>query len=187
MSKKILIVVDMQNDFIYGSLGSPEAREIVPNVVAKVQQYKKEGNMILYTMDTHNRAYLDTQEGKKLPVPHCIEFTYGWEIIPELKAVDSNIEAQKDDPFGCVIKKESFGSIEWPFRLPYMMEEIEEEIEMVGVCTEICLISNALMIKPYRPRTEIIVDASCCAGVSPEMHQAALKVMKSCQITVIGE
>ena len=183
MSKKILIVVDMQNDFIYGALGSPEAREIVPNVVAKVQQYKNEGNMVLYTMDTHNRAYLDTQEGKKLPIPHCIEFTYEWEIIPELKAVDSNIEAQKDDPFGCVIKKESFGSIEWPFRLPYMVEEIE----IVGVCTDICVVSNALMIKPYRPRAEIIVDASCCAGSFPAAHKAALQTMKSCQITVIGE
>ena len=168
--RKILIVVDMQNDFITGALGSDEARAIVPNVVEKVMNYKIED--IYFTQDTHNEDYMNTLEGKYLPVPHCIKYEEGWDIIPALK------------PYAeLVVLKETFGYEYWGYY--YFGEEVE--FELCGVCTDICVISNALVLRMLYPDAKITVDASCCAGVTPEKHKAALEVMKSCQIDVIGE
>lgn len=176
--KKILIVVDMQNDFVYGSLGSPEARAIVPNIKEKINSYLKNNDTVIFTRDTHFEDYLDTNEGKHLPVEHCIKESYGWEVINEL-----------DVKLCEHINKITFG-YNWSGRLgidiPYHSGE-EIEIELVGVCTDICVVSNALILKATYPESTIKVDASCCAGVTPETHNAALTTMKSCQIEVINE
>lgn len=167
--QKTLIVIDMQNDFIDGSLGTAEAVAIVDNVKAKIDDYKAVGNEIIFTRDTHLENYLDTPEGKKLPVVHCVKGTPGWEISEKLSTE------------GCdIIDKPSFGWTKWN-------ERSFEEIELVGLCTDICVISNALILKAFFPEAEITVDASCCAGVTPETHNAALAAMKMCQINVIGE
>lgn len=167
--KKTLIVIDMQNDFIDGSLGTAEAVAIVDNVKAKIDDYKAAGNEIIFTRDTHLENYLDTPEGKKLPVVHCVKGTPGWEISEKLCTEDCDI-----------IDKPSFGWTKWN-------ERSFGEIELVGLCTDICVISNALILKAFFPEAEITVDASCCAGVTPETHNAALAAMKMCQINVIGE
>lgn len=167
--RKTLIVVDMQNDFIDGSLGTKEAQAIVENVKKKISEYRLRGDEIIFTRDTHGENYLDTPEGRKLPVKHCIYGTKGWEIAKGLEVP------------GCVyIDKPSFG---WP----YWNERCFEEIEIVGLCTDICVVSNALILKAMFPDVEIAVDASCCAGVTPETHRAALETMKMCQIRVVGE
>lgn len=177
--RKILIVVDMQNDFVYGSLGSPEARAIVPNIKEKINSYLKNSDTVIFTQDTHFEDYLNTNEGKHLPVEHCIKESYGWEVINEL-----------DVKLCEHINKVTFGYNYWNGRLgidiPYHSGE-EIEIELVGVCTDICVVSNALILKATYPEATIKVDASCCAGVTPETHNAALTTMKSCQIEVIGE
>ena len=166
---KTLIVVDMQNDFIDGSLGTKEAQAIVPNVKKKIQEYKNRGDEIIFTRDTHQSDYLDTPEGKKLPVVHCIEGTKGWQIADCLEVE------------GCTyIDKPTFGWTHWN-------ERTFQEIEMVGLCTDICVVSNALILKATFPSVEITVDASCCAGVTPQTHLAALETMKMCQILVTGE
>ena len=166
---KTLIVIDMQNDFVTGSLGTKEAQAIVPNVKKKIQEYVNRGDQIIFTRDTHYSNYLETQEGKMLPVEHCIYDTEGWEIVDELEVMN------------CIyVNKTSFGWDGW-LKLNY------EEIELIGVCTDICVISNALILKAQFPEVKITVDASCCAGVTPELHEAALKVMRSCQINVIGD
>lgn len=166
---KTLIVVDMQNDFIDGSLGTVEAQAIVPNVKRKIEEYRNRGDKVIFTRDTHDENYLDTPEGKKLPVKHCIKGTHGWEIADGLEFP------------GCTyINKPSFGWLNWDgMRL--------EEIEMVGLCTDICVVSNALILKATFPEAEITVDAGCCAGVTPQTHKAALETMKMCQICVVGE
>lgn len=167
---KTLIVVDMQNDFIDGVLGTKEAQAIVPNVKKKIEEYKARGDEIIFTRDTHFNNYLDTNEGEHLPVKHCIEGTYGWLISDEL-----------DNGIGYpVINKYTFGFDGW---VHYNFEEIE----LVGLCTDICVVSNALILKALFPDIDISVDASCCAGVTPESHKAALTTMKMCQINVIGE
>jgi nicotinamidase/pyrazinamidase len=167
-----LIVVDMQNDFVTGALGTKEAEKIVPNVKEKIRKFNGE---IIFTRDTHQKNYLDTQEGKLLPVPHCIEGTEGFEIVPEL------------DTTGCkIINKPTFGSKELGEYLT--LENRKEKIEsitLVGLCTDICIISNAMLIKAFLPEVPITVDSSCCAGVAPESHQRALESMKACQIQVI--
>ena len=166
---KTLIVVDMQNDFIDGSLGTKEAQAIVPNVKKKIQEYQNRGDEIIFTRDTHQSDYLDTPEGKKLPVVHCIEGTEGWQIADGLEVE------------GCTyIDKPTFGWTHWN-------ERTFQEIEMVGLCTDICVVSNALILKATFPSVEITVDASCCAGVTPQTHLAALETMKMCQILVTGE
>lgn len=176
---KVLIVVDMQNDFVTGSLGTPEAKGIIPNVLEKVQQYmKNEEYRVIFTRDAHNQFYLETQEGKHLPIPHCIIGTEGWNIIPELDRHARN---------SFIVNKDTFGHNYWEYA--FDLEENNfifpiESIELVGVCTDICVISNALILKTIYPETPIIVDASCCAGTTPENHNAALQVMKSCQIEV---
>lgn len=174
---KVLIVVDMQNDFITGPLGTSEARDIVPNVLEKVQQYLKNEDIVIFTRDTHDRFYKETQEGKHLPISHCVYGTDGWDIIPELDEL-----AHED---GIIVNKTTFGHNYWEDVFDYMVNNDFIGIELIGVCTDICVISNALILKAIYEETPIIVDASCCAGTTPENHVAALQVMKSCQIEVI--
>ncbi len=166
--KKTLIVVDMQNDFIDMALGTKEAVAIVPKVKEKIMQYRKNGDEIIYTRDTHEENYLDTPEGKKLPVPHCIRGSVGWQIADGLYVE------------GCkIIDKPNFG---WP----HWDREVLEDVELVGLCTDICVVSNALIIKATFPDANVTVDRSCCAGVTPESHEAALKTMQMCQIDIVG-
>ena len=170
--KKLLIVVDMQNDFIDGALGTKEAKQIVGKVKDKIDEYQKLGYKIIFTKDTHYENYPETSEGKKLPVKHCIKGTHGWETADGLEVPD------------CItILKSTFGWSKWN----YVLKDNYDEIELVGLCTDVCVISNALILKAMYPETHIVVDASCCAGVTPEAHNAALVTMKSCQIDVIGE
>lgn len=167
--RKTLIVIDMQKDFIDGSLGTKEAVFIVDKVKEKIKQYKENGDQIIYTRDTHPENYLETREGKYLPVVHCIKGSEGW-LIPEELRVE-----------GCeVIDKPSFGYTGWE---KYNFEEIE----IIGLCTDICVVSNALILKALYPEIKITVDASCCAGVTQESHKAALLTMKMCQIEIRGE
>lgn len=177
---KALIVIDMQEDFIRGSLGSPEAQAIVPAVAAKVAEYAAmEEGVILYTRDTHFDNYMETMEGYHLPVPHCIVNTDGWQIVPEVRAADSEIIDKYT--FGCY----NLGERVWEAcGRKYNKFDIES-IELCGVCTDICVVSNALILKTSFDNTPIIVDSKCCAGVTPEKHAAALEVMRSCQIDVI--
>ncbi|SCL84320.1 cysteine hydrolase family protein [Sporanaerobacter sp. PP17-6a] len=173
---KVLIVIDMQNDFIDGALGTKEAMGILPDVIQKIKDF--EGN-IIYTRDTHKKDYLSTQEGKYLPVEHCIEGTYGWELQKDIKQL-------MEDTKSTVYNKNTFGSKELAQQLVKMNENKPvEEIELIGLCTDICVISNALTIKTFLPEVKISVDAKCCAGVTPESHQNALNAMKMCQIQII--
>lgn len=166
---KYLIVVDMQNDFTTGSLGSPHAAAIIPNVVEKVKSFN---GTVIFTRDTHDPDYMQTQEGKKLPVVHCIKDTEGWEICDALK------------PFaGQVIDKITFGSVDLPHILSRAGEPIEE-IELCGLCTDICVISNAMILKAAFPEVPISVDAACCAGVTMESHNTALNAMRAVQIDI---
>ncbi len=164
--KRTLIVVDMQNDFIDGSLGTKEAHAIVENVKKKIEEYRANGDEIIFTRDTHQADYLQTPEGKELPVEHCIEGTHGWKIAEGI-----------DFPDCLHIDKPTFGWTKWN-------QYDFETIELVGLCTDICVVSNALILKAYFPEAEISVDASCCAGVTPESHEAALTTMKMCQIQI---
>lgn len=159
----------MQNDFIDGSLGTKEAQDIVPKVAAKIREYQEAGDQIIFTRDTHGEDYLETPEGKKLPVEHCIKGAKGWMIADGLEVDGAEY-----------IDKPNFGWSHWN-------EWTFDEIEMVGLCTDICVVSNALILKAEFPEVKITVDASCCAGVTPESHEAALLTMKMCQIDVINE
>ena len=172
--QNILLVIDMQNDFIDGALGTKEAVEIVPAVKKKIEQFD---GTVLFTRDTHETWYLQTQEGKNLPVEHCIRGTDGWQIRPELDALRKT-EA---------IDKETFGAKELGGILLDMNEENEiGSITLIGLCTDICVISNAMLVKAFLPEVPVIVDASCCAGVTPESHETALKAMQACQIQIVG-
>ena len=173
--RKFLVVVDMQKDFVNGSLGTPEARAIVPAVLEKIRNFDGD---IFVTYDTHFEDYLDTAEGKKLPVPHCIYGTPGWELeerVGELMEDFSHIKVQKY----------TFGSTS----LPHLMAEVADgdsfSIELIGLCTDICVVSNALILKAHFPDVPIAVDAACCAGVTPALHEAALQTMRSCQIDIL--
>ena len=169
----ILIVVDMQNDFIDGALGTKEAEAIVPKVREKIQQFN---GTVLFTRDTHGPNYLQTQEGRNLPVEHCIKGTDGWQIRLELDAL------RKTEP----IDKATFGSAELGFKLAEMnAEEPVGSITLIGLCTDICVISNAMIVKAFLPEVPVRVDAACCAGVTPESHENALAAMKCCQIEII--
>ena len=176
---KILVVVDMQNDFITGSLGTPEARAILPNVKKKIEAAVKDGDLIIYTRDTHMENYLETREGKNLPVEHCVYKTEGWKIISDLFPPGSYENYH-------VIDKFTFGASELPVLLHADNVAMScSEIELVGLCTDICVISNALLLKAaFYESMDISVDATCCAGVTPESHEAALKTMEMCQINV---
>ena len=158
---KLLIVIDMQNDFIDGSLGTKEAVAIVPNVAKKIAKARTAGKIVIFTRDTHQKCYLETQEGKNLPVLHCIEGSDGWQISSKLEVGDSRI-----------FDKPSFGLM---------------ELELIGLCTGICVISNAFILKAKLPEVKITVDASCCACVTLESHKTAISAMKLCQINVTGE
>lgn len=171
--KKYLIVVDMQKDFVTGSLGSEAAQAVVSGIDEKIENGGYDG--VFFTFDTHFDDYSDTLEGKKLPVPHCIKGTDGWSTALGFKGLnDSN-----------TVEKYTFGFTEWKEILGDA--ESIESIELVGVCTDICVVSNALIIRALYPNTVITVDASCCAGTSADAHNAALTVMKSCQIDIINE
>lgn len=170
--KKILVVVDMQNDFIDGALGTAEAVAIVPKVAEKIKNFD---GTVLYTRDTHEENYMETQEGKNLPVPHCIRGTEGWQIRTGLQQAGAE-----------VVDKPTFGSRALAEKLVEMnREEAIESITLIGLCTDICVISNAFVIKAFLPETPIFVDAACCAGVTPESHARALEAMKVCQIAVV--
>ena len=171
--KKVLVVVDMQNDFIDGALGTKEAVAIVPKVKRKIEEHANKST-ILFTRDTHAVDYLKTQEGSKLPVPHCIMNTEGWQISD---ALDTNL--------GSIVDKPTFGSVALAEYIKTIVDC--EEVELVGLCTDICVISNALLIKAYLPEVKISVDAACCAGVTPESHRNALNAMKMCQIDIIND
>lgn len=168
--KKILVVTDLQTDFVDGALGTKEAQAIIPTVCAKIQNFDGE---VVFTMDTHTSQYPETQEGKKLPVPHCIRGTDGWQL-------DRRVQPLSE---GCrIIEKPAFGSVELA---KYVADGGFEEIEVIGLCTDICVISNAMLLKAFLPEVSITVDSACCAGVTPESHQKALDVMRSCQITIV--
>ena len=169
---KILVVVDMQKDFIDGTLGTPEAVKIVPYVKERIEAFD---GKVLFTRDTHFPDYMNTQEGKNLPVMHCVKGTAGWEIHPELEAL------RKTPP----IDKLTFGSSALPEIL--CQEESIESITFLGLCTDICVISNVMITKAFFPEVPVIVDAKGCAGVTPESHKNALAAMKMCQVTVINE
>lgn len=171
---KLLIVVDMQNDFIDGSLGTAEAVAIVPKVAEKIRNFS---GRVIATRDTHGGNYLETQEGRNLPVAHCIRGTAGWELCPEIQ------ELIKEPP----VDKKTFGSAALGEMLRGLdAQEKLESVTLVGLCTDICVISNAMLIKAFLPETPIIVDASCCAGVTPESHARALQAMAACQIAIEG-
>lgn len=172
--KKLLVVVDMQNDFIDGALGTEEAKAIVPNVVTKISEW--DGDIIV-TQDTHTSDYLNTREGKYLPVEHCICFTNGHKLN------DSVFKALSNKTPKIIIEKPTFGSKNLP---KYIQDDGYEYIELVGLCTDICVVSNAMLLKTAFPETDIAVDASCCAGVTPESHKSALLTMKMCQIDILN-
>lgn len=170
----ILVVVDMQNDFIDGALGTPEAVAIVPKVMVKMMNFD---GLVMATRDTHGEDYLETQEGKNLPVKHCIKGTHGWEIKEEIQQL---LISQPID-------KLTFGSETLGKVLKDLNNDVEpiDSITLVGLCTDICVISNAILLKAFLPEVPIRVDASCCAGVTPESHERALEAMKACQIEII--
>ena len=171
--RNILVVVDMQNDFIDGSLGTKEAQAIVDNVVAEIANYDPAD--IFVTRDTHPENYLDTQEGKNLPVVHCVKNTKGWEINEKIAKALRNVE---------IIDKPTFGSKILAEKIAAIAEKEDIEVTLIGLCTDICVVSNALLIKAYVPEIPVRVIASCCAGVTPESHEAALKTMAMCQVKV---
>lgn len=172
--RKLLVVVDMQKDFIDGSLGTKEAEGIVGLVVEEIGKYRTED--IFATRDTHAKNYLETQEGKKLPVVHCVKGTEGWEIDKQVK------EALKGAQ---IIDKPTFGSKELAEKIADLASKEEIEVTLIGLCTDICVVSNALLIKAYLPEVAVKVIESCCAGVTPESHKAALTTMKMCQIDIL--
>lgn len=172
--KKVLIVVDMQKDFVDGALGTKEAVAIVDNVAAKIKDF--EGDIIA-TYDTHDENYMNTQEGKMLPVPHCIKATEGWQL-------DKKVQTALEEKEYKTVCKPTFGSVDLVEMIrAYDIENTE--IELIGLCTDICVVSNALLLKANFPEMKLSVDASCCAGVTPEKHEAALETMRSCQIEVV--
>ena len=175
--KQFLIVVDMQKDFIDGALGTPEAQAIVPAAAARIRACREAGYTLIATLDTHTEDYLNTPEGKKLPVPHCIRGTEGWRLNP---AIEAELK-------GCaLVEKPTFGSVRLPELIRnQIVPEDEVTIELIGLCTDICVVSNALLLKASFPDAAIAVNPACCAGVTPAKHEAALETMRSCQIDMI--
>jgi len=180
--KKILIVVDVQVDFRNGVLGTKEADKAIPHIMSIIKEYQANGDRIIYTKDTHDESYLETREGKALPIPHCIYGTQGWEAVYELQ--DLGCEHNANDIF----LKKTFGSAELAQEAMQWSDcEEDVEIKFVGFCTDICVITNVLLVRTFAPEARIVVDVRGCAGVTPEKHQAALEVMRSCQVTLAGE
>lgn len=172
--RKLLLVIDMQNDFINGALGTPEAEAIVDRVVEKIKRYPTEN--IIATRDTHTEDYLSTQEGKNLPVVHCVRNTPGWQLHPKVAQALNGAQ---------IVDKPTFGSIELMHQLAVWNRQEPIAVELVGLCTDICVVSNALLLKAALPEAVISVDPSCCAGVTPESHEAALKTMEMCQVMLL--
>lgn len=172
--RKILLVIDMQNDFIDGALGTKEAQDIVDRAAEVIAKYP-EGD-VFATRDTHSPDYLNTQEGKNLPVVHCVKGTPGWELNPKIAAALGSAR---------ILDKPSFGSVELARLMARMAGEEALEITLIGLCTDICVVSNALLVKAFLPETTVSVIAGCCAGVTPESHTAALKTMSMCQVKII--
>ncbi len=174
--RKLLIVVDMQNDFVTGALRNEEAIRIVPNVVSKIERELAEGTELIFTRDTHGEDYMETEEGRNLPVPHCLYGSEGWEIIDELKKYAESSR---------VLDKITFGSRDLGRLVSDMdREQAIDQVELIGICTDICVISNALLVKAFLPNVPISVDPSCCAGVTPESHDTALAAMRACHIRI---
>lgn len=173
--KRFLVVVDMQKDFVDGALGSGDAVAIVPSVVEKIKSFDGE---IFVTLDTHFDNYPETAEGRKLPVPHCIKGTEGWQL-------DKNVTCALSDREYTAVEKPTFGSLELPRLIEASADGDDFSIEIIGLCTDICVVSNALVLKANFPEIPISVDSACCAGVTPQAHEAALATMRSCQIDVI--
>ena len=169
--KKALVVIDMQYDFVFGTLGSADAQAILPNVAERIRQARQNGEQVIFTRDTHGADYATTQEGKKLPVAHCVKDTAGWEICEGLYQAGE-----------LVFDKPVFGSLELA---SYLQAQAFDCVEFVGVCTDICVLSNAILIKAKKPETAVAVVANACAGVTPETHQAALVAMRSCQVKIL--
>lgn len=172
--RKILIVIDMQNDFIDGALGTKEAQDIVDRAAEVIAKYP--AGDVFATRDTHSPDYLNTQEGKNLPVVHCVKGTPGWELNPKIAAALGSAR---------ILDKPSFGSVELARLMARMAGEEALEITLIGLCTDICVVSNALLVKAFLPETTVSVIAGCCAGVTPESHAAALKTMSMCQVKII--
>jgi len=181
MKRKILVVVDMQNDFIQGSLGSSDALNIVENVIQKIKSYNERNDLVIATLDTHTDEYLNTLEGKKLPISHCIKGTEGHALDERIKnCLGANT---------IYVEKMTFGSLKLKNIIEnyierYSLDARDVEIELVGLCTDICVVSNAILLRAMFPNTKILVSSSCCAGTSKERHNASLEVMQSCQIDV---
>ena len=175
--EKILIVVDMQKDFVDGALGTKEAVAIVDNVVSKIEGFE---GRIYVTLDTHQTDYLKTAEGRKLPVPHCIKDSKGW-------LLDEKVQCALGEKDYLAIEKGTFGSVKLAEEIGRMAADGGMEIQLMGLCTDICVVSNALLLKAHVPEANISVDASCCAGVTPKTHEAALETMRMCQIDIINE
>lgn len=178
--RNVLIVIDMQNDFVTGALGSEAAQNILQNVRTKIETSMAEKVEVIFTRDTHGENYMQTNEGKHLPVPHCIKGTEGWQICSQLT---------EGLPLTCqVIDKPTFGYVDWKSIIQSPSSDGKDlQIELVGVCTDICVVSNALILKALYPEARVSVDADCCAGVTKESHEAALLTMKSCQVEVLNE
>lgn len=175
--KKVLIVVDMQNDFIDGALGTKEAEAIVPAAAARIRKAREDGYTVIATLDTHGEDYMQTAEGRMLPVPHCIKGTNGWELNPEIQAAAGECT---------LVEKPTFGSTKLPGIVAEAGRDADQlTIELLGLCTDICVVSNALMLKAHFPQANLAVNAACCAGVTPAKHAAALETMQSCQISLI--
>ena len=174
-TEKLLLVIDMQNDFVTGALANKEAEAIICAIAAKIQTYQGQQYPVFFTRDTHGADYMETQEGKLLPVPHCLEGSEGWQIVEGLSAY-----AEEES----VLDKPVFGSLELPKWIEEKLGAVPQEIELCGVCTDICVISNALILKAAFPETTVTVEGALCAGVTPESHQTALAAMKACQVNV---
>ena len=173
---KILLAIDLQNDFISGALGTPEALAIIPEAAKRIREFP---GKVIFTRDTHNEDYLQTQEGRLLPVPHCIRGTEGWALYPAIGSVQNGAP---------VIDKPTFGSVALGELLVRMnAAEPIESITLIGLCTDICVIANALLCRAFLPEVPVIVDASCCAGVTPESHRRALEAMRACQTTILND
>lgn len=173
--EKLLIVVDMQNDFVDGALGTPEAVKIVGPVADKIRAHQ---GPVVFTRDTHRENYPDTQEGKNLPVVHCVKGTHGWQLNPEINLLVDGRE---------IFDKPTFGSIELSHYVASLYQSHQiDSVELIGLCTDICVLSNAILLKAVEPEMKVSVDGSCCAGVTPESHRNALEAMKMCQVEITG-
>ena len=173
--KRFLVAVDLQKDFVDGALGSPEAVAMIPAAAKKIRGFDGE---IFVTLDTHFENYMETAEGKKLPVPHCIKGTPGWEL-------DRKIKKALEKKSYVAVEKNTFGSVRLPALIAEAAAGEEFSVVIIGLCTDICVVSNALLIKANFPEAEISVDPACCAGVTPEKHEVALETMRSCQIDIL--